>query len=49
MKEEAISLLKKCLNYIDYTRFEFGEDLDEDNLEEQIILFLKKYKNINIK
>ena len=48
MEEEAISLLKKCLNYIDYTRFEFGEDLDEDNLEEQIILFLKNIKIFNI-
>lgn len=35
MEKEGINLLKECLNYIDYTRFEFGEDLDETNLEKK--------------
>lgn len=46
MEKEGINLLKECLNYIDYTRFEFGEDLDETNLEKRINLFLQKYKDI---
>ncbi len=49
MEKEGINLLKEYLNYIDYTRFEFGENLDKTNLEKRISLFLKKYKDINIK
>lgn len=41
---EAIELLKRSLGFIDVIRFEEGEDVDEDNLEAAINLFLEKTK-----
>lgn len=39
--EELKELLEQCSDFVGMTRFELGEDFDDDNLEQKINEFLK--------